>query len=102
MKNVRVVQEMFFQGPNKSTLQAALESGLSRHTIRTVLKEELQFGLWKPLYCQELSVEDCDHLVENGEIILGRQEDWPELFHILWSDQAMFHVGFVNRHNCHY
>jgi hypothetical protein len=42
--------------------------------------------------------------MEYGELMLGSQEDWPQLFeNILWSDEAVFHIGgFVNRHNCHY
>ena len=53
---------------------------------------------------QELKPEDCDRRMEYGELMLGWYEDWPELFeNILWSDEAVFHVGgFVNRHNCHY
>jgi hypothetical protein len=42
--------------------------------------------------------------MEYGELILGRHEDWPELFeNILWSDEALSHInGSVDRHNCHY
>ena len=38
-ENVRRVEEMFTRSPQKSTRQASRESGLSRHTIRTVLKK---------------------------------------------------------------
>ena len=37
-ENVVLVREMFTRSPHKSTRQAARESGLSRHTIRTVLE----------------------------------------------------------------
>ncbi|KDR09521.1 hypothetical protein L798_00864 [Zootermopsis nevadensis] len=60
-ENVALVREMFTRSPHKSTRLTARESGLSRHTIRTVLEN------------------------------------------ILWSDEAVFHIGgFVSRHNCHY
>lgn len=103
-ENVQRVQEMFTRSPQKSTRHAARESGLSRHTIRTVLKKELNFRPWKPHYCQQLSPEDCDHRMEYGELMLGWYGDWPQLFeNIIWSDEAIFHIGgFVNRHNCHY
>jgi DNA-binding transcriptional regulator YhcF (GntR family) len=38
-ENVRMVQDMFTRSPQKSTRQVARESGLSRHTIRNVLKK---------------------------------------------------------------
>jgi hypothetical protein len=53
---------------------------------------------------QQIFSEDCDICIEFSEIMFGWKEDWLELFdNILWSDEAVFHVGgFVNRHNCHY
>lgn len=101
---VEMVREMFTQSPGKSTRQAARECGLSRYTIRTVLKKELQWRAWKPHYCQFLSAEDCDIRSEYAEVMLAWHEQWPALFHnIIWSDESVFRVGgFVNRHNCHY
>jgi len=42
--------------------------------------------------------------MEYEELMLGWHEDWPKLSEsILWSDEAVFHIGgFVNRHNCYY
>jgi len=102
-ENVALVRDMFTRSPRKSTRQAALESGLSRHTVLTVLKKDLNFRPRKPHYVQELTPEDCDSRTEYGELILGWHEDWPKLFeNILWSTKAVFHIdGFVNRHNSH-
>ena len=102
--DVELLREMFDKSPHKSTRQAARESGLSRHTVRTILKKELRYRPWKQHYCQKISAEDCDRRMEFAELTLGWQVDWPELFdNVLWSDEAIFHVGrFVNRHNCHY
>lgn len=36
--DVQLLCEMFDKSPNKSTREAARESGLSRHTVRTILK----------------------------------------------------------------
>ena len=101
---VQAVQEMFARSPGKSTRQAARESGLTRYTVRTALKKELKWRAWKPHYCQSLSAEDCDIRMEFAESMLVWREEWSQLFHnIIWSDEAVFHVGgFVNRHNCHY
>ena len=103
-ENVRIVRDIFVLSPQKSTRNAAIESGLPRHTIRTVLKKDLGFRPWKPHYCQWLSLEDCDRRMEFGESMLGWHAEWPDLFdNIIWSDEAVFHVGgFVNRHNSHY
>ena len=54
-ENVALVRDMFTRSPRKSTRQAASESGLSRHTVRTVLKKDLNFRPRKPHYVQELT-----------------------------------------------
>ena len=99
-----LVRDMFTRSSLKSTRQAARESGLSRHKVRTVLKKDLNFRPLKPHYVQELTPENCDSRMEYRELMLGWQGDWPKLFeNILWSDEAFFHIGgFVSRHNCHY
>src|SRR5436190_21404892 len=42
--------------------------------------------------------------MEFSQVMLAWKEESPNLFkRILWSDEAVFHVGgFVNRHNCHW
>jgi len=70
-ENVVLVRVMFTRSPRKSTRQAARESGLSRHTVRTVLKKDLNFHPRKPHYMQELTTEDCDLRMEYGELMLG-------------------------------
>jgi len=42
--------------------------------------------------------------MEYGELMLGWQKDWPKRFeNILWSDEAIFHIGgFVNRYDCYH
>jgi hypothetical protein len=102
--NVATVWEMFSHSPSKSTHQAASECGLSRYAIRKVLKKELDFRLWKPHHVRELTPEDCDRRMEYGKLMLGWHKDFPQLLeNILWSDEAIFHVGgFVNRHSYHY
>jgi len=57
-ENVALVRVMFTRSPLKSTRQAARESALSRHTVLTVLKKDLNFRLRKPHYVQELTPED--------------------------------------------
>ena len=79
-ENVALVRDMFTRNQRKSTRQAARESGLSRHTVRTVLKKDLNFRPLKPHYVKELTPENCDRRMEYGKLMLGWHEDWPNLF----------------------
>ena len=89
-----LVRDMFTRNSFKSTRQSARESGLSRHTVRTLLKKDLNFRPLKSHYVQELTPENCDSRMEYRELMLGWQGDWPKLFeNILWSDEAFFHIG---------
>ena len=69
-----------------------------------MLKKELQYRPWKPHYVHELKHEDCDRRMAYSEHMLQRLGEAPGLLdRIIWSDEAIFHVGgFVNRHNSHY
>lgn len=103
-ENVNNVQAMFERSPKKSVRQGARESGLTRYAVNKILKKILNFRPWKPNYVQQLFLEDCDIRMEFSEVMLAWKEESPNLFNnILWSDEAVFHVGgFVNRHNCHW
>ena len=54
-ENVTLVRDTFIRSLRKLTCQAARESGLSRHTVRTMLKKDLNICLRKPHYVQELT-----------------------------------------------
>ena len=49
-ENMALVRDMFTHSPRKSTYQADCESGLLRHTVRTVLMKDLKFHPQKPHY----------------------------------------------------
>ena len=63
-ENVALVRDMFTRNSFKSTRQSARESGLSRHTVRTLLKKDLNFRPLKSHYVQDLTPENCDNRVE--------------------------------------
>jgi len=79
-ENVALVHDKFTRSPRKSTRQAARESGLSKHTVCSVLKKNLNFHLQKPHYVQELTPKDCDRRMECGELMLDWHDDWPKPF----------------------
>ena len=55
VENVALVWVTFTRSPRESTRQAAHENGLSRHTVRTVLKKGLNIRPRKPRNVQELT-----------------------------------------------
>lgn len=74
------------QNAQKLRRLASRESGLTRYTIRNVLKKKLNFRPWKQYYCNYLSPKDCDHLFETGEMMFAWYEDWSDIVdNILWS-----------------
>jgi len=54
-ENVALVRDMFTRSLRKSTCQAARESGLSRYTVRTVLKKDLNIRPRKRHYVHKLT-----------------------------------------------
>ena len=67
-QNVAMVRVKFFPIPLKSTREAARESGLSRHTVRTVLKKHK-------------NIRTCElHYVQAFTRWLGRRRfhEWPK------------------------
>jgi hypothetical protein len=101
---VDIVGEMFTRSTETLLRKAPLDSDLTYYTTHSVLRTKLNYRAWKPHSVQQIFPEDCDIRMEFSEIMFGWKDDWPELFdNILWSDEAIFHVGgCANRHNCHY
>jgi len=101
---VEAVKDAFCEDASKSLRTVARELDMSVTSVRTVLKTELKWRPWKPHYVQALYPDDLDRRHEFAEKMIEWHETHPDLFdNILWSDEAIFHVGgFVNRHNSHY
>ena len=101
--NVTAVLEAYGDSPTMSTRQASAQIGVSQRTIQRILHAE---GLhpYKLQLLQEISDEDCaDRLTFCEEMLNAVQHDESLLSHILWTDEAHFHLsGEVNRHNCRY
>jgi len=86
-----------------STRHASVELGVSRRSVQRILHAE---GLhpYKLQMLQEISEKDCtDRLSFCEEMLQAIREDETLLSHIVWTDEAHFHLsGEVNRHNCRY
>ena len=98
-ENEALVRDMFTPSPRKSTRQAARESGLSRHTVLTVLKKDLNFHPWNPHYVQELTSEDCDRRIEYGELMLGWHEDCQNSLKTFSGAMRLFSISAVSSIN---
>ncbi|KAJ4430259.1 hypothetical protein ANN_22471 [Periplaneta americana] len=68
-ENVAIVWEMFDHSLDKSTSQAACESGLKKYAVHQMLQKELNNCPWKCHYVQQLTPKDCDHRMEHGELM---------------------------------
>jgi len=103
-ENIEAVRQLFEENPEISIRHASRNLDLSYTLIRDILKKDLSFKPWKPQCVQQLFPEDMDRRLQFAESMLEIVRVNPNLFKkIVWSDEAVFHVGgFVNRHNSHH
>ena len=80
------------------------ETGSEETTVRRILKKDLKMKPYIPRMTQELFAEDFDSRMEFCEQWLESIAENPSFHeHVLWSDEAKFHLnGHVNHHNCSY
>lgn len=97
------VLQLFTQSPQKSTYQGARESGVSRSSVRRILKE-VKWKVYVPRLLHAMNEDDPDRRVEYCEWferMVRVDEEFAGKF--VWSDEAQFKLnGTVNRHNCVY
>lgn len=100
-ENLETVAQSLVQSPTKSTRRASSELGISRTSVRRMLKT---VGLkpYRRTLLQGLNEDDYDRRMEFCEWYVIRQlADNTFYKSILWSDEATFKLnGRVNRHNC--
>jgi len=89
--------------PQKSTKQCARETGVSRTSIRRILKT----ARWKvviPRLLHALNEDDPDRRVQYCEWFQNMKRENEEFVgKMVWSDQAQFKLnGTGNQHNCVY
>lgn len=101
--NSHLVLQQFTRSPQKSVRQCARETGVSRSSVRRILKT----AKWKcyiPRLLHAMNEDDPDRRMEYSEWfnnMVRNDEEFAEM--IVWSDEAQFKLnGTVNRHNCIY
>uniref|UniRef100_A0A914PX16 DUF4817 domain-containing protein n=1 Tax=Panagrolaimus davidi TaxID=227884 RepID=A0A914PX16_9BILA len=102
-EKIQEVLEFFSAYQHSSGRRAENEIGISRTSIRRILKDE-KWHPYKMQLIQELEPDDHILRVAFAEQHLAfLAADPSHLSRIWWSDEAIFHVnGAVNRHNCRY
>lgn len=89
--------------PTLSTRKLSDVSGVSRTTIRRILKHH-KFHPFKIQLVQELNEDDFDRRLQFCELvseIINNNQNY--IFDICFSDECSFYLnGIVNRHNCRY
>ncbi|XP_053434088.1 uncharacterized protein LOC128576103 [Nycticebus coucang] len=98
-----LVLEQFTRSPHKSTKQCARETGISRTSIRRILKTA-KWEVVVPRLLHSLNEDDPDRRVQYCEWFQNMVHvDEEFVGKMVWSDEAQFKLnGTVSRHNCVY
>lgn len=100
-EDVQRVNEAFSERPQMSIRKAGRQLQLPKSTVHKVLRKRLKLFPYKLQLVQALKPDDKTKRMAFAEDILDRIADDPTfLQHVLFSDEATFHVsGMVNKHN---
>lgn len=98
-----MVLERFEQSPQKSTKQCARETGVSRTSVRRIIKTA-KLKVFIPRLLHALNEDDPDRRIQYCKWFRDMvQADEAFVEKVVWSDEAQFKLnGTVNRHNCVY
>lgn len=99
-ENVLRVSASVRQNPDLSTRKRSAELGISRTSLRRILKSDLKLHPYKIQLVQKLKPNDFNLRKLYAETMLERFSNFDN---ILFSDEAHFHLnGHVNKQNCRY
>ena len=96
-----MVLERFTTSPRKSAVQCARETGVSRTSVRRILKA-FKWKVYIPRLLHAINYDDPDRRMQFCEWIQQMvNEDEEFVTKIVWSDEAKFKFnGTVKCHNC--
>ena len=101
-ENIAMVSETLIRSPRRSARRPAIELGLSRELVRSILETDLRFNPCKMQVVQQLNVRDDAQRVDFAvrmQVILKEKESAI----IKMSDEVHFHLnGTVNKQNLRY
>ena len=101
-QNIALVRDSVAVSPMKSVRRRSQQLGLTRSSLRRILRYDLHFYPYKIQLTQQLKVTDHQKRRQFVDWVLRRrQEDARFANKIIFSDEAHFHLnGFVNKQNC--
>jgi hypothetical protein len=99
---VEVIQEAFQCSPCKSIRRASHELCIPQSTVYNVMHKRLWLRAYKIQLVQKLRENDKPvHHTFTLEMLLRLDDDDAFMKHVVFSDEATFHVaGKVDRHSC--
>ena len=94
-----MVLECFEHSPQKCTKECARETGISRTTVRHIIKTA-KLKVFNPKLPHALNEDDPDRRTQYYEWFRNMvQEDEAFVGKVVWSDEAQFKLnGAVNQH----
>ncbi|CAK9826872.1 hypothetical protein ANTRET_LOCUS4642 [Anthophora retusa] len=99
--NIERVQQSIQENPETSTRRRSAELGLSRRSLRRILREDLMMFPYKVQLVQELKPTDYEQRLVYAVRLQEVTSDNNFIHRLIMSDEAHFHLnGFVNRQNC--
>lgn len=90
---------MINNDPTTSTRIIARYQGVSQSTVCKVLAH---FHPYKVILTQELHLNEVRRLRYCRWLLNVNEENFYFVKHIMFSDECIFHIGIINRHNMHY
>ena len=98
-ENIEAVRQSVIQSPRRSARKQASALGISNHSVRRILHQDLHFHPYKVVVVQELIQQDWINRVETRQHLIERLPDAVVFF----SDEVHFHIsGCVNKQNMRY
>ncbi|PSN41601.1 hypothetical protein C0J52_17604, partial [Blattella germanica] len=103
-QNIDVVRESVLRSPRRSIRKQSAAVGMSRESVRRILRLDLKFHPYKLQIVQELKENDYQLRLGFCQEMITKINNDDEFLNKLWmSDEAHFHLtGYVNKQNYRY
>lgn len=103
-QNIDVVRESVLRSPRRSIRKQSAAVGMSRESVRRILRLDLKFHPYKLQMVQELKENDYQLRLGFCQEMITKINNDDEFLNKLWmSDEAHFHLtGYVNKQNYRY
>lgn len=100
-QTIQTVRDAFVRSPKKSVRKASRELQIPKTSVHCILHKQLLFRAYKVQIMQSLQPRDYSARYDFAVAKLAEiKEDDDYMKHVLFSDEATFHLnGVVNRHN---